>query len=94
VTCQQHAGCVGVANPSPARVQVRTLDSMGHAGLLPAALVQLDLWQGLARARLSVRGPAQMALVLAWATRDQDAGRWSQAWRAATRALRDHASQT
>ena len=92
--CVLHGGSVGVARPGPDRVLARMLDSMAIAGLLPSALVQLDLWQALARRRMTVRARAQMALVLAWATRDHDPGRWSSAWRAATRAVRDHAEKS
>jgi len=91
--CQAH-DAQGVKNAGPGRIAARVLDAMGKNGLLPAALVQLDVWQALARTGMNTRAPAQLALVLAWATRDQDVGRWSSVWRAALGAVRDHAASS
>ena len=91
--CQGHGGRRGAAVAGPDRVQARVLDAFGRDGLLPAALVNLDLWQALVRRPMAVRAPAQLALVLAWSSRDQDPAQWSSVWRAATRAVQDHAAK-
>lgn len=66
----------------------RLLQRMDKRGLLPVELVASSAWRALDTVPCAVRAPVRLALVLAWARRDDHPLHWGQLWRSALNAAR------